>query len=177
MGHVSERGLLELYKQGLLGKSKLNPLEQCDHCILGKATRVKFSNVVHSTKNKLDYIHMDLWGPTPVESNGGAKYFLSIVDDFSTKVWIFLLKNKSDTYSRFKEWLKQIQTQTERKVKTIRTDNGLEFLSHEFKNLCKDQGITRHRTVRFTPQQNGLAKRMNRTIMESEMYVVFITVA
>ncbi len=58
-----------------------------------------------------------------------------------------------------------IERQTEKKVKILRTDNGMEFYSKQFKNYCKSEGIVRHYTVPYTPQQNGVAERMNRTII------------
>nr|GEY96269.1 retrovirus-related Pol polyprotein from transposon TNT 1-94 [Tanacetum cinerariifolium] len=83
---------------------------------------------------------LDLWGPSQVESLGGKRYFLSIVDDYSRR--------------------------TGRTVKKLRTDNYLEFCNREFKQLCIESGIARHLTVSGTPQQNGLAERMNRTLMD-----------
>ena len=99
-------------------------------------------------------------------SIGGARYFLTFIDDNSRKVWIYFLKNKSDTFLKFKEWKILVETQTGRKVKKLRTDNGLEFLSNDFNSFCQKESMATHRTVRYTPQQNGLAERMNKTILE-----------
>lgn len=77
-----------------------------------------------------------------------------------------MLKAKSETFTKFVEWKNLVERQTERKLKALRTDNGLEFLSSDFKTLCQREGIMRHLTVKGTPQQNGLAERMNRTILE-----------
>lgn len=81
LGHISQQGLLELEKQGLLGKVKLVELSFCEDCVLGKSTRVSFSKATHKTKRTLDYIHSDLWGPAIVNSHRGARYFLTIIDD------------------------------------------------------------------------------------------------
>ena len=150
----------------MLGNYKLTHLPFYEHCVFGKATRVKFAKAVHETQNQLDYIHSDLWGPSRVPSIGGARYFLTLIDDYSRKVWIYFLKNKSETFLKFKEWKILVETQVGRKVKKLRTDNGLEFLSNDFNSFCQKEGIATHRTVRYTPQQNGLAERMNRTILE-----------
>ena len=91
---------------------------------------------------------------------------LTIIDDFSRKVRVFFLKQKSDVFSTFKDWKIMIEKQTRRQVKCLRTNNGLEFCSDEFNTLCKKEGIVRHRTVRHMPQQNGVAERMNRTLMK-----------
>ena len=166
LGHVSHKGLLELHKQGLLGEKKLKNLPFCEDCILGKAKRVSFKTATHTTKQTLDYVHSDLWGPARVNSHGGGSYFLSIIDDYSRKVWLYILKNKSDTFEKFKEWKKLVETQVGRKVKKLKTNNGFEYLSSEFSQLCKEEGMARHKTIRETPHQNGLAEIMNRTILE-----------
>ena len=135
----------------MLGNYKLIDLPFCEHCVFGKATRVKFAKVVYETQNHLDYIHFNLWGPSQVLSLGGARYFLTLIDDYSRKVWIYFLKNKSETFLKFKEWKILVETQVSRKVKKLRTNNGLEFLSNDFNSFCKQKGIATHRTVRYTP--------------------------
>ncbi|KAH9764272.1 hypothetical protein KPL70_001465 [Citrus sinensis] len=166
LAHISERGLKELSNQGLLGDDKVTSLEFCEKCVFGKATRLKFSSGRKETKQTLDYIHSDLWGPSQVPSLGGARYFVSFIDDYSRKVWIYVLKHKSEVLGKFKEWDTLIENQTGKKIKRLRTDNGLEYCSKEFEDFYKYKGIARHRTVTYTPQQNGLAERMNRTIIE-----------
>ncbi|KAH9765484.1 hypothetical protein KPL70_001889 [Citrus sinensis] len=168
LGHMSERGLRELSKQGVLGKDKIETLRFCEECVLGKSSRVKFSTGVHNSKGTLDYIHADLWGPAQIASLGGARYFMSLIDDFSRMVWVYVLKNKDDSFEKFKIWKTLVETQTNRKVRKLRTDNGLEFCNKMFDDLCAENGVVRHKTVRHTPQQNGLAERKNRTLMDKE---------
>jgi transposase InsO family protein len=110
-------------------------------------------------------VHSDLWGSSRKPSLGGARYMLTIIDDYSRKVRPYFLKDKSQAFSAFKEWKTMVENQTEKKVKKLRTNNGMEFCSHEFKSYCKSEGIVRHYTVPYTPQQNGVAERMNRTII------------
>ncbi|KAK3002024.1 hypothetical protein RJ639_021170 [Escallonia herrerae] len=88
LGHMSERGMDVLSKQGLLGSKKIEKLDFCEHCVFGKQCRVKFSRAVHTTKGKEDYILSDLWGPSTVPSKGGGRYMLTFIDDFSRKVWV-----------------------------------------------------------------------------------------
>jgi transposase InsO family protein len=90
---------------------------------------------------------------------------LTIIDDYSRKVWPYFLKHKSKAFLAFKEWKIIVEKQTEKKVKKLRTDNGMEFCLEEFNSYCKSEGIVRHYTVPYTPQQNGVAERMNRTII------------
>lgn len=91
---------------------------------------------------------------------------MSIIDYFSRRVWVFVLRNKSDAFNTFKDWNALTENKMGTKLKHIRTDNGLEFLSKPFKVFCRKLDITRHKTIKGNPQQNGLAERMNRTLLE-----------
>ena len=95
-------------------------------------------------------------------SLSGYVYYVSFIDDFSRKTWIYFMKNKDEVFSKFKEFKALIENHTENKIKTFRSDNGGEFTSNEFKEL----GIKRELSTPYNPQQNGIVKRKNRTIME-----------
>jgi len=79
---------------------------------------------------------------------------------------VYFLKTKDEVFGRFKEWKTMVEKQTRKQVKTLRTYNGLEFCNTEFDDYCKEAGIVRHLTVRHTPQQNGVAERMNQTLLQ-----------
>ncbi|KAK0596509.1 hypothetical protein LWI29_016370 [Acer saccharum] len=79
---------------------------------------------------------------------------------------MYLLKSKDQAFESFKAWKRLVENQTSKKLKILRTDNGLEFCNENFNKFCEEHGIVRHRTVRHTPQQNGVAERMNRTILD-----------
>ncbi|GJZ22327.1 retrovirus-related pol polyprotein from transposon TNT 1-94 [Tanacetum coccineum] len=162
LGHISEAGLQVLEKQGLFGKKSLGKLDFCENCVLGKSHRVRFGVGRHTTQGVVDYIHSDLWGPSQVESLGGKRYFLSIIDDYSRRVWVYILRFKHEAFGKFKEWKQLVENQTGRTVKKLRTDNGLEFCNREFEQLCIESGIARHLTVAGTPQQNGLEVELQR---------------
>uniref|UniRef100_A0A2N9H6T1 Integrase catalytic domain-containing protein n=1 Tax=Fagus sylvatica TaxID=28930 RepID=A0A2N9H6T1_FAGSY len=83
------------------------------------------------------------------------------------KAWIYFLKNKSEAFAKFKIWKAKVENQTERKIKCLRTDNGTEYRDGDFLKFYEEHGIKRHFTVRKTPQQNGVAERLNRTITET----------
>ena len=104
LGHMSELGLAELNKRGLLDGYEPGKLKFCEHCIFGKHKRVKFNTSTHTTEGILDYVHSDLWGPSRKKSLGGASYMLTIIDDYSRKVWPYFLKHKYEAFSAFKEW-------------------------------------------------------------------------
>ena len=93
-----------LSKRGFLDGLKIEKLVFSEHCVYGKQTRVKFSTAIHRTKGTVDYIHYDLWGPTPVPSKGGTRYLLTFIDDFSRKVLVYFLKHKNDVFPTFKKW-------------------------------------------------------------------------
>lgn len=164
--HMGERGMQILSKMNLLCGHKVKNLEFCEHCVLGKQHRTKFGKGLHITKATLDYIHSDCWGPARVEGIGGFSYFVTFIDDFSRYCWLYCLKHKGEAFKTFVQWKVLVENQTGKKVKRLRTDNGLEFVNDEFNELCRDTGIVRHRTVRKTPQQNGVAERMNQTLLE-----------
>ena len=132
LGHISEAGLQVLEKQELFGKKSLGKLDFCENCVLGKSHRVSFGVGRHTTQGVIDYVHSDLWGPSQVESLGGKRYFLSIVDDYSRRVWVYILRFKHEAFGKFKEWKQLVENQTGRTVKKLRTDNGLEFFNQEF---------------------------------------------
>ena len=82
-----------------------------------------------------------------------SQYFISSTDDYTKKVWLYFLKFKDEAFQSFVVWKKMIETQSERKVKRLRTDNILEFCNRQFDGFCKEQGIVRHRTCTYTPQK------------------------
>jgi transposase InsO family protein len=139
-------------KQGLLKGAKTCKIDFCKHCVFGKQTRVKFGTAIHQTKGTLDYVHTDVWGPSKVASLGGKHYFVSFVDDYSRRVWVHIMRHKDEVLDIFLKWKKLIETQTGRKIKRLRSDNGGEYMSDPFFKVCQDEGITRHFTVRRTPQ-------------------------
>ncbi|XP_070018812.1 uncharacterized mitochondrial protein AtMg00300-like [Nicotiana sylvestris] len=113
LGHMNEKGLSILSKRGLLCGQSTENIELCEHCMFGKQKRVSFkSPAIHRTKFTLDYIHSDLWCPSRTPSKGGARYMLTFIDDYSRKVWVYFLKNKSDVFLTFKQWKVLIEKQT-----------------------------------------------------------------
>lgn len=101
-----------------------------------------------------------------VESLCGRKYFLTFIDDASRKVWIYVLKTKAEVFQHFQTFHAMMKRETGKKLKCFRTDNGGEYTSKEFEAYCATRGIRHEKTVVGTPQHNGVAERMNRTIVE-----------
>ncbi|KAE8657094.1 hypothetical protein F3Y22_tig00116997pilonHSYRG00993 [Hibiscus syriacus] len=144
-------------------------LQNCGICvllILVNVTKVRFKTVKHTTQGILDYMHFDVWGPSTISSLGGSRHYVTFIDDFSRKVWVYFLKQKSKVFEKFKLWKGEVENQTGQKIKCLRSDNGTEYTDSQFLHFCKEHGIKRHFTVRKTPQQNGVAERMNRSLNE-----------
>ncbi|KAJ4729013.1 Retrovirus-related Pol polyprotein from transposon TNT 1-94 [Melia azedarach] len=152
LGHMSARGMQILSKWDLLCGHKVKDLEFCEHYIFGKLHRSKFPKAIHRTKGTLDYIHSDCWGPSRVESLGGHRYFVSMIDDFSRMTWVFIMKHKSEAFKNFRQWKALVENQTGKKIKRLRTDNGLEFCWSKFNEFCKNEGIARHHTGKLEPR-------------------------
>lgn len=102
-------------------------------------------------------------------SLGGFSYYVIFIDDYSRKTWIYLLKLKesNEVLLKFKEFKVLAENQTGRKIKVLRSDNESEYISENFKEFCISVGIKRDYTVPYNPQQNGVAERKNRTIIEA----------
>ncbi|KAG8481224.1 hypothetical protein CXB51_025964 [Gossypium anomalum] len=170
--YTAESGVLKISKGSLVvmkGQRKTAKLYVLQGSTVTGDAAVASSSLLDDDITKLWHMrlgHMSENGMVEVPSRGGANYMLTFIDDFSRKVWAFFLKQKSDVFSVFKSWKIMIEKQTGKQIKYLHTDNGLEFCSDEFNRLCKSEGIVRHLTVRHTPQQNGVAERMNRMIME-----------
>ncbi|GKF54168.1 retrovirus-related pol polyprotein from transposon TNT 1-94, partial [Tanacetum coccineum] len=96
----------------------------------------------------------------------GAGKAEAVWKEKSKRVWVYILRFKHEAFGKFKECKQLVENQTGRTVKKLRTDNGLELCNREFEKLCIESGIARHLTVAGTPQQNGLAKHMNITLMD-----------
>ncbi|RVW62119.1 Retrovirus-related Pol polyprotein from transposon TNT 1-94 [Vitis vinifera] len=167
LGHMSEKGMKMLLSKGKLPELKSIDFDMCESCILGKQKKVSFLKTGRTPKaEKLELVHTDLWGPSPVASLGGSRYYITFIDDSSRKVWVYFLKNKSDVFVTFKKWKAMVETETSLKVKCLRSDNGGEYIDGGFSEYCAAQGIRMEKTIPGTPQQNGVAERMNRTLNE-----------
>ncbi|NHV87478.1 DDE-type integrase/transposase/recombinase [Escherichia coli] len=107
-----------------------------------------------------------MWAYAYSFHGGGAQYFVTFIDDFSRKVWAYPLRSKDQVLKVFQTLVTLVETQTGKKVKCLRSDNGGEYTSKAFQDFCDMKGIKREFTAPYNPQQNGVAERMNRTIQE-----------
>lgn len=137
------------------------PKVKCVICIKAKQARKSFKENKKRATEVLEVVHTDVNGPIPVESMSGYKYFMTVIDDYSKKVFLFPLKAKSEVFDRFNEFKIMAENQTGKSLRAIRSDNGTEYVNFKFDNLCKEFGILHQKTVPYTPQQNGVAERYN----------------
>jgi hypothetical protein len=112
---------------------------------------------------KLERVYMDFWGPYETPIIGGSRYMLTVTDDFSGKSWIFLTKDRREVYQVFESWRNQVQLKSGQKLKAIRSDNAPEFI--KLSKELEKEGIRIELTVPYTPSQNGVAERLNRTLI------------
>ncbi|KAK1609721.1 hypothetical protein QYE76_033394 [Lolium multiflorum] len=170
LGHVNMRNLKQLLKGehivGLTGVS-FEKDRVCSACVAGKQLKKKHPiKSIVTTSRPLELLHLDLFGPSHYDTLGGSKYGLVIVDDYSRYSWVFLLKSKDETHREFITFAKKAQRMYESEIKAIRTDNGTEFKNYTMQEFVDDEGIKHEFSAPYTPQQNGVVERKNRTIIE-----------
>ncbi|KAM0049229.1 putative RNA-directed DNA polymerase [Helianthus debilis subsp. tardiflorus] len=145
---------------------KTNTID-CDSCLKAKFTRLPFPVSAIKSKECFDLLHCDIWVKYRKPSLTEANYFLTIVDDYSRSVWVFLLKHKSDASDCLIGFCKLIKTQFNKDVKKIRCDNGGEFTSNRMVSFYTKQGMFLETTCPHTPQQNGVVERKHRHLLET----------
>ncbi|XP_071705208.1 uncharacterized protein [Rutidosis leptorrhynchoides] len=163
-----DRGLKTLYQKNMVTGLPSVAADEiiCDSCMKGKQHRLAIPKATKwRASEKLQQLHADLCGPITPASNSDKRYIFCIIDDFSRKTWVYFLKEKSEALHHFKVFKARVEKEADTFIKCLRTDRGGEFNSTEFNEFCKLNGIKRQLTTAYTPQQNGVAERKNRTIM------------
>ena len=169
LGHVGMENMRTMIKEGMvIGLPSMTiTKETCSSCLLGKQVRQVFpQSTSFRASQKLELIHGDLCGPITPATAAHKRYIFVLIDDYSRYMWSILLKEKGEAFEKFRLFKKTVEQETGFTIKTFRTDRGGEFLSKEFQTFCDDFGIQRHLTAPYTPQQNGVVERRNRTLME-----------
>ena len=140
----------------------------CEGCIMGKHHRTKYPKGKAKRATKpFELVHSDVCGPMSVNSIGGSRYFVTFIDDLSRYTYVYFIKHKHEVLEKFKEFVSLISNITDNTIKVLRSDNGGEYCSKAFEAYLKEHGISHQLTVPYNPAQNGVAERMNRTIVES----------
>lgn len=187
LAHIDPASIRNMCNDGTVTGLRIHGNEssdfQCDACIFGKSHRQSFpSSSTSRTSRLLALVHSDVNGPLETPSLGGSRYFITFINDFSKWRTVYMMKKKSDSFKCFTTFHKMAETHTgakienvdpihrcaqpNEKLKSLRTDNGGEYLSDIFKSYLNEHGIIHQTTVAYTPQQNGVAERMNRTLID-----------
>lgn len=170
-GHLGVQNLKKLANESLVTGFDFDPkknIDFCEACVQGKLHRCAFptSGAKRATE-PLGLVHSDLCGKITPKSAGSAKYFMTLTDDKTRYVWVYTLKKKDEAFQKFKEWKALVEKSSDYTLKVLRSDNGGEYVSTDFDNFLKSEGVVHQTTVPYTPQQNGVAERLNRTLVES----------
>ncbi|GJZ52107.1 serine carboxypeptidase S28 family protein [Tanacetum coccineum] len=163
-GHLSSSNLKHV-PCDLLSKLNANS-KVCLSCPMAKFTKLSYSYSKSHATEPFNLVHIDIWGPYKVPTNGNFRYFLTIVDDFSRATWTYFLEKKLDSFKFLTTFCKFVQTQFDSKVKVIRSDNALEFLKGLLGPYLTEQGIKHQTSCVDRPQQNGRVKRKHMHLLE-----------
>ena len=168
-GHISYAGLKQLHKNNMVDGFNINTKSEtpdCVACVEGKHTKTPFPNRSGNVqRRKGELTHMDLWGKYDITSIHGHQYYLLLVDDATRYVTLYFLKAKHEANIQIKNYL------THRHIRgvtthSIRVDRGTEFINNDLETWCHEKGMTIQKTAPYSPSQNGVAERMNRTLVE-----------
>ncbi len=180
LGHLNNNSVSQLKKKGMVTgincTTSHHAEDKCEGCVLGKSHRNPFPKQSNNRATKpYEIIHSDLCGPMQVESKGGSRYMVTFTDDYSRYTTTYFIKRKDEVLSKFQEYVTLVENQSENRgrVKVLRSDNGGEYTSNNFIKFCAEKGIMHEFTSPYCPEQNGVAERLNRTIMESARSMIY----
>lgn len=179
LGHINSDSLNKMKNgavEGISFPEKANiSKSSCIICCEGKQARLPFQHSTSKTEDVLEVIHADVGGPMEKPSIGQSRYYVLFVDDYSKMSFVYFMKEKSEVLKYFKEFQTMTEKQKGKKIKILRTDNGGEFCSLEFEKYLKERGIVHQKTNPYTPEQNGMCERLNRSVVEKARCLIFDT--
>lgn len=129
-------------------------------------TKAPFTGHSERAKDLLELIHTDVCGPMSINARGNYQYFITFTDDFSRYGYVYLMKHKSESFEKFKEFQNEVQNQLGKTIKALRSDRGGEYLSQTFNDHLRECGIVSQLTPPGTPQLNGVSERRNQTLLD-----------
>ncbi|CAH9073666.1 unnamed protein product [Cuscuta europaea] len=162
LGHPSVSYLHTLFP-------KLFPLNKpstCETCILAKSHRQQFKPSNTRVETPFSLVHSDVWGPAPVIGGQNLRYYVIFVDDCTRMTWIYFLKSKDEVCDKFTSFYAMIQNQFKTSIQIFRSDNGGEFVNSQMKLFFQSKGIIHQTSCPHNPEQNGVAERKNRLLLE-----------
>lgn len=164
LGHIGKTSLKFMAKNGFISCKSFDD-QKCEVCIQSKMSKKPFPRVERNTE-LLELLHSDICELNGVLTRGGNRYFITFIDDCSRYTHVYLLKHKDEAFDKFKAFKALVENQLGRKIKALRSDRGGEYFSSEFSSFCEENGIIHQTSAPYTPQQNGLAERKNRTLVD-----------
>lgn len=172
-GHICNANLFKLFHKNMVENLTLSSSDftsdlktPCEGCMSGKQVQQPFKTVKKKSSRPLELVHTDICGPLSPLTWDGARYFITFIDDFTHFTHVYLLSHKSQANEKFQEFYAIVTAKFNVKLSRLRLDNGGEYRSRLFLHFCKKNGIDLEWTIPDTPQQNGIAERMNRSLLE-----------
>ncbi|UYV78672.1 hypothetical protein LAZ67_16002340 [Cordylochernes scorpioides] len=177
LGHRNIESIKKIRNENLARGLSLNNCSHstdCVQCIQGKLTETPFpKKTEYRATETLQLVHSDICGPLPTNSLSGKRYFITFTDDYSRYTKIYLLKGKDEAYEKIKDYVISAHTEFGKNIQTIRTDNGREYVNRQVEDFLNQSGIKHQLTVPYSPAQNGVAERKNRSLMEMTRCMLF----
>lgn len=170
-GHLGTANMKTLWKHGMVETTtKISDWPErcvCEVCLQGKQSRQPFDDGGERRASRpLEIIHSDVCGPFTQKTWDKKRSFVTFIDDFSHFTVVYLLESKDEVQSKFEEYCARVTAFFGTRVSRLRCDNGGEYTGNSFRKYCRTQGINVEATIPYSPQQNGVAERMNRTLLE-----------
>ena len=174
LAHVNVKQLQQLVKNSEgIDLQPEGKIKFCEACVHGKMHRLPHTALKDiKSKERLQLVHTDVCGPMRTQSFGGSSYFITFTDDHSCYCKTYFLRKKSEALEKFKEFKVAVEKETGMTIKALRADRGGEYMSEEFKQFLKECGIRTEPTGAYSPQQNGVSERLNRTLVEAARSVI-----
>ena len=166
LGHLNFDDILQLEKvcEGMKITNKTK--RYCETCALNKQTHSPIQHGQISTANKpLQHVSSDVCGPISPPTKEGYRYVINFVDSYSGMGYVYFLKTKDVAYKALEQFLADVAPYG--KVQSFHSDNGTEFLSYNFKEILRKNGIKQTTTAPYSAHQNGRAERQWRTLLEA----------
>lgn len=179
LGHINIKDIKKLIDKQMVTGMDIKTTDcdyfetPCEICIKGKQVRAPFNTERTRAGRPLEIIHSDLCGPIDPPTWDNKKYILTLMDDYTHYVVIYLLEYKSETVDFIKEYVEEVERDKTMKIKKIRSDNGGEYRNNKLENYCKEKGIIMDPIIPYSPQLNGKAERLNRTLIEKVRTLLF----
>ncbi|GJX26750.1 pol polyprotein [Tanacetum coccineum] len=164
LGHVNFNSMRRLIKFISIPNCHIDSKYECETYVKAKLTTTSFKSDKRKTE-PLDMIHTDIYDLKSLPTKGGNKYFITFIDDCTKYCYVYLLKSKDEAIDKFVLYKTEVENKLGKKIKVVRSDRGGEYVA-PFAELCAKHGIRHEFTAPYSPQQNGIAERKNRTLKE-----------